>query len=34
MTPVTYAVVRGLKRAEQEDYYDTHTRFNPFELAE
>ncbi len=30
MTPVTYAVVRFLKRAEHEDYYDTHTNFNPF----
>jgi hypothetical protein len=23
-------VVRFLKRAEHEDYYDTHTNFNPF----
>jgi len=30
MTPVTYAVVAFLKRAEQEDYYDRNTRFNPF----
>jgi queuosine precursor transporter len=30
MTPVTYAVVHFLKRAEHEDYYDTHTNFNPF----
>ena len=30
MTPVTYGVVHFLKRAEQEDYYDTHTNFNPF----
>jgi hypothetical protein len=30
MTPVTYAVVRFLKRAEREDYYDTQTNFNPF----
>jgi uncharacterized integral membrane protein (TIGR00697 family) len=30
MTPVTYGVVRFLKRAEHEDYYDTHTNFNPF----
>jgi len=28
MTPVTYWVVAKLKRAENEDYYDTHTRFN------
>ncbi len=31
-TPVTYAVVAWLKRAEQEDYYDRHTDFNPFTL--
>ena len=30
LTPVTYAVVGWLKRAEQEDYYDRDTRFNPF----
>lgn len=30
MTPVTYRIVNALKRAENEDYYDTHTRFNPF----
>jgi uncharacterized integral membrane protein (TIGR00697 family) len=29
-TPVTYRIVNALKRAENEDYYDTHTRFNPF----
>jgi len=29
-TPVTYAVTSFLKKAEQEDYYDTHTRFTPF----
>ncbi len=28
MTPVTYRVVRFLKRKENEDYYDTHTRFS------
>ena len=32
LTPVTYAVVGWLKRAEQEDYYDRDTRFNPFTL--
>jgi uncharacterized integral membrane protein (TIGR00697 family) len=32
MTPVTYQVVGFLKRAEQEDYYDYHTRFTPFTL--
>lgn len=30
MTPVTYAVVNGLKRVETEDYYDRGTNFNPF----
>ncbi len=30
MIPATYAVVGFLKRAEREDYYDTHTNFNPF----
>lgn len=29
-TPVTYAVVNKLKKAENEDYYDTKTNFNPF----
>lgn len=33
MTPVTYYVVRKLKKAEQEDYYDTTTNFNPFILS-
>jgi queuosine precursor transporter len=32
-TPVTYAVVRALKRAEQEDFYDRDTDFNPFRLS-
>lgn len=27
MTPVTYLVVNRLKKAEQEDYFDTHTKF-------
>jgi queuosine precursor transporter len=31
-TPVTYAIVNFLKRAEAEDYYDTNTDFNPFTL--
>jgi len=31
-TPVTYALVGWLKRAEQEDYYDRETRFTPFSL--
>jgi queuosine precursor transporter len=32
-TPMTYAVVGGLKRAENEDYYDRGTDFTPFSLA-
>lgn len=32
MTPVTYAVVKKLKKAEGEDVYDTNTNFNPFSL--
>ena len=32
MTPVTYRIVGYLKRAEQEDYYDRGTNFNPFLL--
>ena len=32
-TPITYAIVGFLKRAEHEDYYDTHTDFNPFILS-
>jgi queuosine precursor transporter len=31
-TPVVYKVVAFLKRAENEDYYDTNTDFNPFKL--
>jgi uncharacterized integral membrane protein (TIGR00697 family) len=30
MTPVTYLAVAYLKRAEDEDYYDHDTNFNPF----
>lgn len=29
-TPVTYWVIAKLKKAEQEDYYDYNTNFNPF----
>ena len=29
-TPLTYGVVRWLKRVEQEDFYDRNTDFNPF----
>jgi hypothetical protein len=31
-TPITYKTVAFLKRAENEDYYDTKTNFNPFTL--
>jgi len=31
-TPVTYKIVAWLKRAENEDYYDRKTDFNPFSL--
>lgn len=33
LTPVTYRVVNGLKRAEREDYYDVGTDFNPFKVG-
>jgi uncharacterized integral membrane protein (TIGR00697 family) len=33
MTPVTYRIVRVLKRAENEDFYDRGTNFNPFSPA-
>lgn len=29
-TPITYKVVKFLKKREGEDYYDTDTNFNPF----
>lgn len=32
LTPVTYAIVKYLKKNEHEDYYDTHTVFNPFSV--
>ncbi len=32
LTPVTYKIVGFLKRAENEDYYDRRTDFNPFIL--
>jgi uncharacterized integral membrane protein (TIGR00697 family) len=32
MTPVTYRVVAPLKRAEDEDWYDRDTDFNPFRV--
>ena len=31
-TPLTYAIVGWLKRAEHEDHYDRGTRFTPFSL--
>jgi uncharacterized integral membrane protein (TIGR00697 family) len=33
-TPITYAIVNGLKRAEGIDHFDTDTDFNPFNLQE
>ena len=30
LTPLTYAAVNRLKKAEGEDYFDTQTNFNPF----
>jgi uncharacterized integral membrane protein (TIGR00697 family) len=32
MTPATYRLVRALKAAEQEDWYDRGTNFNPFAI--
>jgi uncharacterized integral membrane protein (TIGR00697 family) len=32
-TPVTYAIVNFLKRAENEDYFDWDTNFNPLRLG-
>ncbi len=34
MTPLTYFAVFRLKRAENEDYYDTATDFTPFSLKD
>lgn len=31
-TPLTLVIVNAIKRAENEDYYDTETNFNPFRL--
>jgi uncharacterized integral membrane protein (TIGR00697 family) len=33
MTPLTYAVVRALKGAEHEDFYDRETNFSPFAIS-
>ncbi|MBC7242409.1 MAG: queuosine precursor transporter [Anaerolineae bacterium] len=32
-TPLTYQIVRWLKQAEQEDYFDYGTDFNPFKFG-
>jgi uncharacterized integral membrane protein (TIGR00697 family) len=34
LTPLTYAVVGWLKRAEKEDYFDKETSFTPFSLSD
>lgn len=34
LTPLTYAVVKFLKQAEQEDFYDRNTDFSPFSLRD
>ncbi|MBI5037962.1 MAG: queuosine precursor transporter [Candidatus Kerfeldbacteria bacterium] len=34
MTPVTYTIVRFLKRRERIDVYDTNTNFNPFVITD
>lgn len=34
LTPVTYAIVGALKRAEGEDFFDIGTRFTPFSLKD
>jgi len=34
LTPVTYAIVGALKRAEGEDWYDEGTNFTPFSLKD
>ncbi len=31
-TPLTYRVIKFLKRAENQDYYDNDTNFNPFRI--
>jgi len=33
LTPVTLTVIRALKRAENEDYFDRDTNFNPFRVG-
>ena len=34
MTPITYAIVKYLKRTEGVDYFDYATNFSPFATAE
>jgi len=34
MTPVTYKVVKAIKKTENEDYYDHNTDFNPFKIKD
>lgn len=34
MTPLTYAIVNGLKKAENEDFFDKDTKFTPFSLED
>ncbi len=33
LMPLTYLIVRHVKKIEKVDYYDTHTDFNPFSMA-
>lgn len=33
LTPVTYAVIKHVKRVENEDYYDRDTDFNPLKIS-
>jgi uncharacterized integral membrane protein (TIGR00697 family) len=33
-TPITYAIVNALKRAEREDFFDERTDFTPFSLKD
>ncbi len=33
MTPITLQAIKFLKDAEQEDYYDRETNFNPFQIG-
>jgi uncharacterized integral membrane protein (TIGR00697 family) len=32
-TPLTYVVVNGIKKAENEDYFDKDTNFNPISMG-